>query len=424
MSGAGPGSPCGGGLVLWLRDLVAGAGWGVVDHRGVPKVAYHHLRRALQPVGGLDDRRGTRWRGRPRRQRRTGSARRPAARRALSRPRAARRRRRGAPPGCDPHGSHERGVEELIGHFADVSWAYRFGRPPRTSSWPRWRADAGRRRRSSPRRSGSRPGDRPRIEPADRLGLSADARPCGDGVVRLTVRSRRLRLRRADPCRRIRPGTTPSRSSPEAPARSTFARCSRTPASAARQRAQPGRPRAAPGGGRLVTRRPPARPLYLDLASGPVFAVYHAPSADAPPSAAVLICPPWGWNDVTSYRARRAWPNTSPTPAIRPCASISRAPATAAACRPTPAVSPPGAPPPPAAAAWLSRCHRWTADRGHRPWASAASSRSRRSARAPASTSSSPGRHPAPAARSSGPNGPSPRSRPRATASVASPCPR
>jgi alpha-beta hydrolase superfamily lysophospholipase len=56
-----------------------------------------------------------------------------------------------------------------------------------------------------------------------------------------------------------------------------------------------------------VTRRPPARPLYLDLASGPVFAVYHAPSADAPPSAAVLICPPWGWNDVTSYRARRAW---------------------------------------------------------------------------------------------------------------------
>ena len=44
------GSPCGGGLVLWLRDLVAGAGWGVVDHRGAPKVAYHHLRRALAPA--------------------------------------------------------------------------------------------------------------------------------------------------------------------------------------------------------------------------------------------------------------------------------------------------------------------------------------------------------------------------------------
>jgi beta-mannosidase len=43
-------SPCGGALVLWLRDLLAGAGWGVIDHRGVPKLAYHHLKRALAPV--------------------------------------------------------------------------------------------------------------------------------------------------------------------------------------------------------------------------------------------------------------------------------------------------------------------------------------------------------------------------------------
>jgi beta-mannosidase len=44
------GSPCAGGLVLWLRDLQAGAGWGVLDYRGRPKVAYHHLRRALAPL--------------------------------------------------------------------------------------------------------------------------------------------------------------------------------------------------------------------------------------------------------------------------------------------------------------------------------------------------------------------------------------
>ncbi|HEX5397022.1 MAG TPA: glycoside hydrolase family 2 protein, partial [Candidatus Limnocylindria bacterium] len=44
------GSPCGGGLVLWLRDLVAGAGWGLLDVRGKPKAAFHHLRRALAPV--------------------------------------------------------------------------------------------------------------------------------------------------------------------------------------------------------------------------------------------------------------------------------------------------------------------------------------------------------------------------------------
>ncbi|MCW3016272.1 MAG: glycoside hydrolase family 2 protein, partial [Solirubrobacterales bacterium] len=43
-------SPCGGGIVLWLRDLVPGAGWGLLDSDGRPKVVYHHLRRALSPV--------------------------------------------------------------------------------------------------------------------------------------------------------------------------------------------------------------------------------------------------------------------------------------------------------------------------------------------------------------------------------------
>ncbi len=43
-------SPCHGGIVLWWRDVVPGSGWGLLDHRGVPKAAYHHLRRALAPV--------------------------------------------------------------------------------------------------------------------------------------------------------------------------------------------------------------------------------------------------------------------------------------------------------------------------------------------------------------------------------------
>jgi beta-mannosidase len=45
-----PGSGCGGALVLMLRDLWAGAGWGVVDDAGVPKACYHALKRVLQPV--------------------------------------------------------------------------------------------------------------------------------------------------------------------------------------------------------------------------------------------------------------------------------------------------------------------------------------------------------------------------------------
>ena len=44
------GSPCQGALILWLRDLAPGAGWGVLDHRGEPKVAFAHLARALAPV--------------------------------------------------------------------------------------------------------------------------------------------------------------------------------------------------------------------------------------------------------------------------------------------------------------------------------------------------------------------------------------
>jgi beta-mannosidase len=43
-------SPCGGGLVWFLRDLWPGAGWGVIDATGNPKAAWWYLRRALAPV--------------------------------------------------------------------------------------------------------------------------------------------------------------------------------------------------------------------------------------------------------------------------------------------------------------------------------------------------------------------------------------
>jgi beta-mannosidase len=42
-------SGCAGGIVLWARDLAPGAGWGLLDHTGAPKVALAHLRRALAP---------------------------------------------------------------------------------------------------------------------------------------------------------------------------------------------------------------------------------------------------------------------------------------------------------------------------------------------------------------------------------------
>jgi beta-mannosidase len=42
-------SPCAGAIILWLRDLAPGSGWGVLDHAGAPKLALAHLRRALAP---------------------------------------------------------------------------------------------------------------------------------------------------------------------------------------------------------------------------------------------------------------------------------------------------------------------------------------------------------------------------------------
>lgn len=44
-----PGSPCGGGIILWSADLEAGAGWGILDNRGQPKSPYWFLKRSLAP---------------------------------------------------------------------------------------------------------------------------------------------------------------------------------------------------------------------------------------------------------------------------------------------------------------------------------------------------------------------------------------
>jgi beta-mannosidase len=43
-------SPTRGALILFLRDLWPGAGWGLIDANGTPKLCYYALRRALAPV--------------------------------------------------------------------------------------------------------------------------------------------------------------------------------------------------------------------------------------------------------------------------------------------------------------------------------------------------------------------------------------
>jgi beta-mannosidase len=121
-------SPSGGGLVLWWRDVVPGAGWGLVDRGGRPKAAFHHLRRALAPVAVWTTDEGL------------GGV---AVHVANDAPVALAGRLRVAlyrdlevpvgagelPLDVPPHGAAERDVETVIGHFVDASRAYRFGPP-------------------------------------------------------------------------------------------------------------------------------------------------------------------------------------------------------------------------------------------------------------------------------------------------------
>ena len=301
------GSPCGGGLVLWLRDLVAGAGWGLLDHRGEPKVAYHHLRRALAPaavwttdegLGGvvahvandgpepLDAHlRVALYRDQ---EQRVGEG---EERLRLDSARGPRAQRRGP----------DRAFRGRV-----VGLSLRAARPGRHRGQPGPRWGAG--------RLPAVPGVPVPGRTAEERGIGRPARPLGAGppVRRWPVptdgRHAAARVRGAHPRARVRARRRRllDRTGRVAPGRPASAD-TRCPVRWRAHGHQPRRSTAHLAGGRVMMRRAPARPLYLDLEAGPVFGVYHAVPVDATPSTAVLICPPWGWNDITSYRARRAW---------------------------------------------------------------------------------------------------------------------
>lgn len=49
------------------------------------------------------------------------------------------------------------------------------------------------------------------------------------------------------------------------------------------------------------------RPVYLGTGTDAAFGMFHPALSGALASTAVLLAPPWGWDDVSSYRARGIW---------------------------------------------------------------------------------------------------------------------
>ncbi|GAC1318310.1 MAG: glycoside hydrolase family 2 protein [Thermoleophilaceae bacterium] len=185
-------SPCGGGLVLWLRDLCPGAGWGLVDHRGEPKVAYHHLRRALAPVAlwttdeGLN---GVVVHVANDRQVTLDARLRIALYRDLEVPVAEAK----TDVRLAPHGAEQHNLETILGRFVDVGWTYRFGPAAQdliVASLERDVDGGGTELLSQSMRF---PTGRPTsTESAAGLGLEAEVRHNTEGSIFLTVRSQRL----------------------------------------------------------------------------------------------------------------------------------------------------------------------------------------------------------------------------------------
>jgi beta-mannosidase len=177
------GSPCNGAILLTLRDILPGSGWGLLDHRGRRKSAWHAVRRALAPVAvwTTDERlNGV------------------AVHVANDRPAALRARLRIALYAGEhrvgdgeeeldlaPHATCTRDAEAILGRFADAAWSYRFGPPGHDALVASLEHGTG-----EPLGQAFRFPAGPPVARGE-LGLQASAEPAADGSVRLTVTARR-----------------------------------------------------------------------------------------------------------------------------------------------------------------------------------------------------------------------------------------
>jgi beta-mannosidase len=123
------GSDCGGALVLMLRDLERGAGWGLLDHQGRPKACWHALKRTLQAIQVVITDEGLNGLYVHAINETAGAAKLRLSLRAWHNGNALVAK---AEREIELHPRETRAIHaaELLDHFLDLNWSHRFGPPP------------------------------------------------------------------------------------------------------------------------------------------------------------------------------------------------------------------------------------------------------------------------------------------------------
>ncbi len=124
-----PGSTCAGALVWLLKDFTPGAGWGVIDSTGAPKLAWHALRRAFRPVQVTVTDEGLNGLGIHVLNETAATVRATLSLHCLQDARAAVIHRERTLD-LAPRSGVTLTSADLIGSFFDITYAYRFGPPP------------------------------------------------------------------------------------------------------------------------------------------------------------------------------------------------------------------------------------------------------------------------------------------------------
>ena len=180
-------SPCRGALLWWLNDVKRSMGWGLIDAREQPKAAYWFVRRASAPIAVWMTDEGTNGVA-IHLANDTDQALEATLDVALYREHEVRVDAGTEAFALPERTVLERSVEDILGHFADVGYAFRFGPPSHDLVVATLRADS--------KILGEafffplgRPSGRESIE---QLGFSATAEAETDGSLLVTLKSKRF----------------------------------------------------------------------------------------------------------------------------------------------------------------------------------------------------------------------------------------